>query len=230
MFFLSCCFVAGLGLRPYGLCGSAWGAVLHASEDFISVLLFRGRAWLAHLWPLRLGSSRVGASRRPRTIRKILFSLCCFVAGLGLCPIWRLRLGSSRLGANQRARIIRKIVFLSCCFVAGLGLRPYGLCGSAWGGVLHDWAQTGGPELFGRFYAVSRPGLACAPMAFAAGFFPRGGKPTAQNNSDDFMFIMFFVAGLGLFPMGFAVGFLTLGRKPAGPNNSEDFIFVVLFP
>jgi len=66
-------------------------------------------------------------------------------------------------------------------------------------------------------------------MAFAAGFFTRGRKPSAQNNSDDFISYVFFVAGLGLFPMAFAVGFTMHGRKPAGPNNSEDFTFVVLF-
>ena len=37
---------------------------------------------------------------------------------------------------------------------------------------------------------VSWPGL--APMAFAAGFLVRGRKPAAQNNSEDFIFIMLF--------------------------------------
>ena len=174
MFFLFCCFEAKLGVRPYGLCGGFFTRGRkkgpNNSEDFIFVVLFRGRAW--RLWPLRLGSSRVGASRLPRIIRKILFLLCCFVAGLGLFPM-AFAVGFFVLGRNPAGPIHSEdssFVVLFRCRAWLVLLWPLRLC---LGGVLRAWAQTGGPELFGRFYfcfAVSWPGLACAPMAFAAGF------------------------------------------------------------
>jgi len=96
-----------IGCRPAGP---------NYSEDFVSVFLFRGRAaWLVHLWPLRLGSSRVGASRLPRIIRKILFLLCFFVAGLGLFPmgfaVGFLTLGRKPAGPNNSEDFIFVVLF-----------------------------------------------------------------------------------------------------------------------
>ena len=85
------------------------------SDDFMFVVLFRCRAWLVHLWPLRLGSSRVGASRLPRIIRKILFLLCFFVAGLGLFPmgfaVGFLTLGRKPAGPNNSEDFIFVVLF-----------------------------------------------------------------------------------------------------------------------
>ena len=142
------------------------------------------------------------------------------MAGLGLFPmafaVGFFMLGRKPAGPNNSDDFIFVVLFR--CRAWLVLLWPLRLC---LGGVLHAWAQTGRLELFGRLYfcfAVSWPGLACARMAFAAGFFTRGRKPSAQNNSDDFISFMFFRGRAWFVPYGLCGWVLDAWAQTSGPE------------